>query len=170
MPLKIYVEQTHDDPRARPYLTDIVRALWMEKSQAQQHPVWRKFLELFELTSSIDQADLCVLPMVWSYYLSFNRTGEAYQIAEMAKQHGKRIAIWLLGDRGARISIDNAVLFQASIYRSKRTMHQYTYPAMFDDYAPVYFDDQLEWRKKGTKPVVGFCGQAVGVNPRTCLL
>jgi len=163
MKLKLYTDQSHYVPEHRSrYLTSILKALWNDLTLAERRRIYGVRADLFELVDTVAAADVCWLPMIWNYYLDHNRVEQAKQLAQRARKAGKEIIVWSEGDRGARVPIENAVVFQYTIAQSRRTRREYAIAPTFDDNVAIYLDGQPCFRHKTDRPVVGFCGQAAG--------
>ena len=117
--------------------------------------------------NSPEQADLYFLSMDWNYYLRHKKLKDALRFAEEARAAGKLVGVWAGGDFEKIIPIENAILFQSGLHRSRQRRHKYAFevPAFVRDYVEVYHGGQLPIRKKQDKPRVGFCGQAAGRLP-----
>jgi hypothetical protein len=159
MRLKIYADESHYTPDAKFHLTDIVRPFWVEKLGIDRGPGNTRIKDDFELVPSIAEADICVLPLFWQYYVNAHKVDQARQAAEDARRAGKRIIVYALGDYLPRVSLENAFWLGVSFRRSRRTAHQFAHPSLFNDYLEQYRNGQLAVRPKGPKPVIGFCGQ-----------
>lgn len=117
--------------------------------------------------NNLEEAALCFLSMDWNYYLRHKKVKDAFRFAEEARAAGKLVGIWAGGDFEKIIPIENAILFQPGLHRSRQRRHRYAFevPAFVRDYVEIYHGGQLPVRKKQDKPRVGFCGQAAGRLP-----
>ena len=108
------------------------------------------------------EADWFLLPMHWSYYLWNDRSNmpEAARLANLAGQHNKRLLIWFKGDLVPIIPFDNAVVFLPGMIRSKARPNQKACPVFIDDPLPKFANGDPPYRKKQSRPSVGFCGYA----------
>jgi hypothetical protein len=106
------------------------------------------------------KSDICVLPGIWNHYFWHDRMGEAITLARQARQHGKKILIWFSGDLPPVIPLDNALVFQCGGDRSRGEQNRHAAPFFIDDPLRKYGDGKVDVRKKGPKPVIGFCGYA----------
>jgi len=158
--LKIYADPAHYHPRHRQQLTALMRAHWNDLPPEERSKTYGSRYNLFEVVGDVSEADICVLPMVWQYYVNNHRLEQAYDLARQAADAGKVIVVWVTGDLYTTVPLKNAVIFQNSMYRSRRGQCHYASPAFFPDYLPEYFDGRWTYRRKGERPVVGFCGQA----------
>lgn len=155
--MRIFVDHSHYDPHYRKQLHTIPKAFWNTKTEAERQRDYGQINDLFELVDSPEQSDLCLLPMAWNYYLEQRKEALAQAFAERARLAGKQVIVWSGGDFGVRVPFENAVLFQCTIQRSQRSQHEYAAPPVFADNAEIYGEPVIQ--QKGSKPIVGFCGQ-----------
>ena len=114
----------------------------------------------FASVEHLADSDFCVLPGIWNHYFWHNRMGDAIALARKAQECGKKILIWFSGDLPPVIPLDNALVFQCGLDRSARDQNRDVAPFFIDDPLRKYRDGKVDVRKKGSKPVVGFCGYA----------
>lgn len=161
MTLKIYTDKSHYIPAMRTrYLTGILKALWNDHTPEERRQIYGVRADLFELVDAVEDADVCLLPMIWNYYLDHHQMKLAKDLARMAQKAGKEIIVWSEGDYGVSVPIENAVVFQYSITRSRRARREYALAPTFDDNVAIYLDGKPCFRHKTERPVIGFCGQA----------
>ncbi|MCC7450186.1 MAG: exostosin family protein [Anaerolineae bacterium] len=161
MKLGIYTDKSHYVPEFRTrYLTGILKALWNERTVEERRKIYGVRADIFEVVDTIAAADVCLLPMLWNYYLDHNRVEQARQLARMAQNAGKEIIVWSEGDYGVHVPIENAVVFQYTINRARRACREYALAPAFDDNVALYLSGEPCYRPKTERPVVGFCGQA----------
>jgi hypothetical protein len=110
---------------------------------------------LFEL-APLERADLAVFPCEWSRPLA--SSVESFVAA--AREAGRSTAVFVGGDEHEELSYDGALIFQASLYRSRRRPNDFAQPAWSEDFVTAHLGGQLPVRSKRAKPVVGFCGLA----------
>lgn len=158
LPLRIYADRTHYVESERKSLNDILKALWNDSSLDERRRAYGSRVELFELASSADTADLHVLPMKWQYYVDRGRIDQAMRVVDGARRAKRPLVVFSVSDFEANFPAHDGIhLFQASAYRSRRRTGNHAYPAFFAD--PLEGRD-VETRPKTSKAVVGFCGQA----------
>jgi hypothetical protein len=115
----------------------------------------------FVLVPVIEEADFVVVPMSWNYYLAKKQVPLAEKIIHQARTKGKKVLIQITGDRHVTVPFDDAYVLKPGGYRTRRSPREFTYPIFFDDPLTAWLGkDSLSFRRKGAKPVVGFCGQA----------
>ena len=114
----------------------------------------------FSLVDDAAEADICVLPKEWNYYLWHQKQDEAARLADNAARHGKKILVWFRGDLPPRIRFHNAVVFKSAMERSRRTRDQFAAPCFIDDPTLKFSEGRIIPREKGLRPRVGFCGYA----------
>lgn len=113
-----------------------------------------------ELSSSIDEAQFCILPFKWNKYLESGLTSD---VIELARKHSETyFIIQSVGDLEAIIPIRNVIQFQNGLHRSLKRDPDYSFelPAFWPDYLNIYCDGEIQLREKQARPTVGFCGQA----------
>ncbi len=142
-------------------LNNIIKSLWNERSNEERKQVYGNWVELFEYTPDIAQADVCVLTYFWSHYVETDTVPEALAEVENAKAHNKRIIVFNGGDSPANLPFGDVILFESAGYRSDPGLRYHSaQPSYIADYLQDYCGGQLQIRQKNSKPVVGFCGQA----------
>jgi hypothetical protein len=112
---------------------------------------------LFEL-APLDDADLAVFPMGWSETAA--PAAEAFVHA--AREAGKPAAVFIGADEHKTVPHDGAVVFQTSLLGSRRDANEYAQPAWSEDFVTAHLGGRLPIRRRGRRPVVGFCGLATG--------
>lgn len=145
----------------------LVRAHWDELSPEPRPEKYGSRLTACEMVDTIEEADVCSLPMIWNYYVERGAVGKVQGFFEQAKAAGRNVIVWTEGDFEQIISSENAIVFQPGLHRTRKRMPKYAFevPAFVRDYVEIYKDGQLPLRKKQPKPRVGFCGQASGRLP-----
>jgi len=108
---------------------------------------------LFELVQ-LEQAELAVFPCEWSE--SLGQVAEGF-IGE-AQAAGKPTAVFFGGDEHQVVPLDGALVFQTSLFRSRRRPNEFAQPAWSEDFVGTHLNGRLPLREKGPRPVVGFCG------------
>ena len=122
----------------------------------------RSFFQMAELA----EADVAVYPRPWEHVFRDDQARSlAVRFADRALNAGKRVAVFFWSDSDKPVHLENAVIFRTSLYRSKRAPHVFAMPAWGENFVERYCDNQLPLRAKGSKPVVGFCGNADPINP-----
>jgi len=125
----------------------------------------------FDLVSSIDEADVVLLPFEWKS----NGPAQveiALKLAEEAENKGKKVMIFFNSDSDENIPIGNSIIFRTSFYRSKRKANEFALPGWSVDFLERYSKGKLRTRKKGPVPFVGYCGYIdyAHTNPKSMLL
>jgi len=110
---------------------------------------------LFELTP-LDRADLAVFPAGWSEISA----PSAEPFVEAARAAGKPAAVFVGTDEHKTVPHDGALVFQTSLLRSSRRSNEYAQPAWSEDFVSAHLGGRLPIRRRGPRPVVGFCGLA----------
>ena len=121
--------------------------------------------DLIQLTP-IEDCDVCLLPVY--YELANNRSEFEKRIAPFLAQvskHSKKLLIFAGHDvKNVNINIPNTVIFNSAVDKSTKASNHYSWPHFFEDFVQKYNGGQLTVRRKGAKPVVGFCGYAPPLN------
>ena len=125
--------------------------------------------KLFNLSPSLEKADVAVLPFGWrakdQWGTDYNRYSElAYKLAGEAKKHGKRIVISFNSDSDEAVPLDNSIVLRTSLYRTTRKHNEFAIPGWSVDFLSRYLGGKLQIRKKNHIPSVGYCGY-VDYNP-----
>ena len=111
--------------------------------------------------TSLQDADLAVLPTNCESSLSLEGQTLATQFIEQAEHLGKPVAGFFYGDCShLELPFKCDLIFRNSLYRSSRNISDFAYPAWCVDFTEKYFDSQIPIRQKTTKPTIGFCGFA----------
>lgn len=119
---------------------------------------------IFQL-SPIEDADLAVLPFSFEHiYSKKDLMDLALQFSKMACEENKKIAIFYWSDWDYTVPIDNAVIFRTSLYRSIRKPYEFSMPAWSEDLLEKYLGGKIPIRRKGKRPIVGFCGLSAPPN------
>jgi hypothetical protein len=163
--IKVYSEPDHAPSSDwRLNLVMIMKAHWGDGTDWDRGTVGY-LCNWFQLVDDMRDADICVLPLAWNYYVKHGKIDRARDLAARALRAGKQIAVWSEGDHGARLPFGNALLFQYDIWRSQRydsarRIYQYARAPFTRDYLAEYSGGQLAIRDKRERPLIGFCGNA----------
>lgn len=120
----------------------------------------------FEISNRIEDADFVVLTMSWNYYIDKNIEKQAIEFVKQCDGLNKKVLIWNSGDYGVKIpDFQNTIIFRESGYRSRLSKNEYTLPAFIKDPLKAFYETQFVFELEyESKPVMGFCGQAVLSN------
>lgn len=120
----------------------------------------------FEMTS-LEEADLAIMPIPWHAIRGRRLLGKenqiakqkAIQFAQKVQQAGKPIVIFFVGPRSdEKIPINNGYIFRGSLYRSSQKNNEFALPLWTEDIISLYLNNQIPIRQKKSKPIIGFCG------------
>jgi hypothetical protein len=115
---------------------------------------------LFSL-SSLNDADIVVLPVNWEIILSLGLTETAKAFIHQAKAAGKFTVSFFGGDCShLTLPIETDIIFRQSLYDFNRQVNEFAFPAWNEDLLAAVNQGELLIRSKSAKPVVGFCGLA----------
>jgi hypothetical protein len=109
---------------------------------------------LFEL-APLESADVVVFPREWSPSLA----EDVARVAAEARDAGKPTVVFAGGDDYAPVP-DATLALETSLYRSQRQPNEFALPAWSEDFVTAHLGGELPLRKRGPRPVVGFCGLA----------
>ncbi len=173
--LKVYADQRYRSEGAP--VPALLEPLWRKAGASTdwwfQMPMGTALNRYFSVSSSLlrisslDSCDIAVLPMDWAAVRGYHWAAKgnkeaarlAYQFADAAQRAAKRLVVFFTGDCGDEpVPLENAVVFRQSLYRSYRTPNDFACPTFVEDFVDQYFEGNPPVRKKGPKPVVGFCG------------
>jgi hypothetical protein len=135
-----------------------------------------KCIDNYKLVFDVEKADFCILPYSWNHYYETKQTEKLKDFILQCKNAGKEIVTVNLNDSGVKPLFEDVIILRPSGYQSRRLSKQFGMPIFFSDPVNEYFNDEIFYRKKNMKPVVGFCGQGkqkaykyLGVSFRTAL-
>jgi hypothetical protein len=75
--MRFYSSHQIYNPKYRYYLNSITKSQWNDRSAEERRRVYGKWVDLFEYTSEIKEADICLLTYQWNYYVENDRVAEA---------------------------------------------------------------------------------------------
>jgi hypothetical protein len=159
--LRIFSDRGHYAPAFRRMLADVLRPFWKECeiSADERRRIYGVQVDRYQLVDSPADADLAVLPLAWNYYFRYDALKMAHEFISHAREYGTPVATWVTGDSGVRVPDREVFVFRPSGYASRRLPNQFALPIFIQDPAPVGVSTGLT-RTRGSRPVVGFCGQA----------
>lgn len=159
--MKIYADYSHYQNANRKYLVELLTALWNNLTNEQRVHTYGEWIQDCSFTDRLEDADVCILPMRWDYYIKNGLAKLAESAIEQARKASKQIIIFSGGDYTAHIPFKNVILFELSGYRSRnRSYRCYGMPPLLDDQQSLYCGGHSIYRRKSKVPVVGFCGTA----------
>jgi hypothetical protein len=141
-------------------LNPVLAFHWEGVSKEERDQGKHNLLSPFTLADNPDEADICLLPKEWNYYLWHKKLDEAKALAEHASRHRKRILVWFRGDLPPLVPYPNAVVFKCAMNRSRRKRNHFAAPYFIDDPTTEFSGGEIILREKGREPKVGFCGYA----------
>lgn len=168
-PLKIFTDLPAYDRANRSYLHDILRPYVNDRSNEERRQMYGERVDFFTLTGDIDEADFCLLPMLWGYYLKTGTTQKAFGFVSRAENAGKLTVVASYGDYYLDIPLERrrVIIFQSSLYRSQRKPNEFSVAPLFPDNLLVSRNGQPNYRLKHEVATVGFCGNATEDPLRT---
>jgi len=107
------------------------------------------------------EADLWVLPALWSAYRGEQRTAVIDHL-DAAAAAGRRVVIWVDGDQEIDLDHPAAVLFEQGpeATRPRRHATVHAWPVLIHDHLQDLYGGEVAPRPRTDRPQVGFCGQA----------
>jgi hypothetical protein len=146
-----------------------VRANWNLLTAEERRRRFGARVGVIEPVKAMQQAEVCALPKVWSYYVRTDRVRLAQAFARRAADLGKEVVVWSGGDLEAVVPIPNAVTFFHGPHRSMKRAYGKTFamPQFKEDSLQLYYQGKEQPRRWKSIPSVGFCGLASSWNFRT---
>ncbi len=88
--------------------------------------------EYFQSVATIEEADVCILPIDLGFYFSNNRGNEVNQFIDTAKKKAKPIWIYSAGDFGITLPND-VIVFRLGGFHSKMHKNNFVMPSFIND-------------------------------------
>jgi hypothetical protein len=150
-------------------VVSVINANWNLLTPEEQRRRFGARVGVIEPVKTIQEADVCILPKVWNYYLRSDKVGLAVAFARRAAEFGKEVVVWNGGDLEAVVPIPNAVTFFHGPHRSLKRAYRKTFaiPQFKEDWLQIYYQGKEQPRPWKPIPSVGFCGLASSWNCRT---
>jgi hypothetical protein len=120
---------------------------------------------VFNLVADIDEADFVLFPHDF-YYFMIGMISKEYldEHVLFSQKHKKKLLIFDLSDLTDReINVPNSIVFRVAGYMYRQKENEITMPYFVEDLSKY---QEITWRKKGEKPVIGFCGWAALKNKK----
>lgn len=112
---------------------------------------------IFQFTEA-ENASLLLLPFDWRYTSTSRPARDAAdRLWQLSQKTGIPVAIFYVSDVSDPVHLAGSVVFRTSLFASTRAAHEFAVPGWSEDFLR-YTDGQLPIRRKGERPVVGFCG------------
>jgi len=164
----IFSDRTFLASPATPHAV-ILMPFWGTNSEPEGDPDNGRFDRYAELgrsflrLSALADCDIGAFPQNWE------SAGE--QAAELAtrfsaacRQAGKTPVVFHGADSTEPLPVE-AVVFRASLLRSRRRPSEFALPAWSEDFLANHLGGELRIRSKQPRPVVGFCGNTMSGPP-----
>jgi hypothetical protein len=159
-PYKIFTDVNQYSQDRRPFLADLLRPFINLRNYEQNHSIYGKVVDRFQLIDELEQADCAVLPLAWNFYHSSGCIPLATKFIEVAQQAKKPVLTWVTGDFGARVPVAGVWIFGPSGYRSRAGSRRFGTPIFISDPLLELNEREIHLREKGSRPRLGFCGYA----------
>jgi Exostosin family len=112
------------------------------------------------LAEGLADADLAALPGLWSAYGGEARARALAQL-DAAAAAGRSVVVWVDGDQEVDLDHPAAVLFEQGPEAHRHTaIRRQAWPVLIHDHLTDLFGGDVAPVARGTRPRVGFCGQA----------
>ncbi|MFA6459160.1 MAG: exostosin family protein [Candidatus Paceibacterota bacterium] len=121
---------------------------WTERYVELRDPV-------LEIVEQPEQADFLLVPH--NYNLIKRDVEYLAQFEFLAIGHEKKVVIFFPGDSSETVMVKNSIIFRNSQYRSDLKSNEIILPGYVEDLGSGI---DLFPRKKGDRPIIGFCGWA----------
>ena len=92
--LRIFTELNHYNKHYRIFLSDILRP-FLPNVRFNEFGIDNN---LVCIEKTIEESDICLLPMAWNYYLNTKQVNKAVELILKAKTVEKKILIWVVAD------------------------------------------------------------------------
>ncbi len=120
----------------------------------------RAFIEpVFNLVKNVNEADFVLFPHDF-YYFMIGRISKEYLDEHIlfAQKHKKKLLIFDLSDLTEKeIDVPYSIVFRIAGYRHRQKKNEIIMPTFVEDLSE---HQEITWRRKSEKPIVGFCGWA----------
>lgn len=131
---------------------------------------------IFSLESSVQEADILILPFNWAQVVNYQKNhpqmglaeareqqdrllGAAVQLDEIAGQSNKLLVVFLTSDDPAiPVPLEHAIVFRPSLEAASVRSNERAIPGFRDDFLRAYREGRLRPREKLVRPTVGYCG------------
>lgn len=155
--LRIFTDLNHYNPNERGYLTDILRP-FVPKNRFAEFGIDDDIIKLVE---TIEESDICLLPMDWHFYIKTNQTNIAEKFIRKAQNENKKIIVSVRGDYYTSLpNYDNIIDMYYSAYQSKSHDKTFPLPVIIRDPLSLLELDTINLRVFNKLPSIGFCGQS----------
>jgi hypothetical protein len=125
--------------------------------------------QIFEIVSSIEEADAGLIPVDWNHVSNDNDTlYKARRFIETMDENGKKTFIFFITDAPVQLEWPrNVIVLRIASHRRLRQQCEFVIPQWSRDYVEQDFGGMLHLREKSDIPCVGFCGYAppLGMKP-----
>jgi hypothetical protein len=158
----LYTDLSYRADEQEKSLVPIVRA-HIDKIDEEER-VYKYHIRIthFELVQTIEEADWCILPSVWTAYVENGTISRALEFSQYAASRKKMVLVWAGGDPEWIVPISNGIQIQEGLHHalSRQVAYALERPCFVTDYIHHFYNDRWSPLPKQEKPTVGFCGMA----------
>ncbi len=88
--MKIYADPSHYVKEHRHHLNNISKSHWNDRSWEEREQIYGAWVRWYKHVPGIEDSDIVLLTMDWSFYVEQNRIHQAQAEIENAARHGKK--------------------------------------------------------------------------------
>jgi hypothetical protein len=118
--------------------------------------------EFIELTTQIEEADACLLPVYYELIddvATFENAIQAF--IKTVESSGKKTIIFAGHDvSNPPIKVKNSIIFTSALSKSTQPANMFAWPHFFEDFLKQYYNGEQVLRDRQPIAAVGFCGYA----------
>jgi hypothetical protein len=158
--MRLYYPKHLYNATARWHIFPLLKTLLKEKKATYKQ---------FTLKETEEEADAIVLPMSWNYYHRSKLTDKVMHFYLNSNFDKTRILSFVFGDFGVKVPYQfKGIVLRTSGRKSKLPSNHKGMPVFVEDPISNYYGDQnIIERPFSDKPIIGFCGQAMGFGVQT---
>ena len=110
---------------------------------------------IFEMTDSLAECDYAVLPFEYSFDKAKINLSE--KIALEVKKQNKKLILFFNSDDTSDITMDNAIIFRTSFFKSSKRLNEFSFPGWSIDFMKQYSSSNFILSKQQI-PEISYCG------------
>lgn len=121
----------------------------------------QRIMEYYPLVSTIEEADIAIVPVDIGYYFTHGRKRELYDFIENASELGKKVWVYTAGDVGITLG-EGVYTFRMGGFHRNFGDHTFTIPSFIPDPYTHTLHREFSALEKASHPHIGFVGHADG--------